>query len=118
VQEIYDSLGAYYFQRAYRMTYQSFQILVNKLSPVMVHSDFSHARVNGPIANATCVAVALRYFAGGCPCDIAPLFGIGHVEVTRSVWRVVEATNNLDEFKIEYPSCHKAQKKIAKEFAS
>jgi hypothetical protein len=98
------------------MTYQSFQILVNKLAPVMVQSDFSQARVNGPIANATRVAVALRYFAGGSPCDIAPLFGIGHVDVTRSVWRVVEATNNLDEFRIEYPSCHKAQKKIAKGF--
>ena len=74
---------------------------MKKLAPVMVQSDFLQARVNGPIANATRVAVALRYFAGGSPCDIAPLFGIGHVDVTRSVWRVVEATNNLDEFKIE-----------------
>jgi hypothetical protein len=98
------------------MTYESFRKLVDKISPFMPVGDFSQAKVNGPISIDTRVAVSLRYFAGGSPLDIAPLYGIAVNEVLRSVWRVVDAVNNYPKFRIEYPSCHEEQKKIAKKF--
>jgi len=68
--------------------------LVKKISPLMPQGDFTQAKLNGPISIASCVAVSLRYFAGGSPCNIAPLYGIGFNEVLRRVWRVVDAVNN------------------------
>ena len=75
VEEIYEQLGPTYFTRAYRMSYESFVKLVEKISPYLPQSDACMARVNGPISDATRVAVALRYFAGGSPLDIGPLYG-------------------------------------------
>ena len=40
---------------------------------------------NGEITTSVCLACALRYFAGGCPYDIAPLYGIAISEVVSSV---------------------------------
>ncbi len=98
------------------MTYESFRKLVDKISPFMPVGDFSQAKVNGPISIDTRVAVSLRYFAGRSPLDIAPLYGIAVNEVLRSVWRVVDAVNNYPKFRIEYPSCHEEQKRIARKF--
>ena len=98
------------------MTYELFVRLVEKISPYLPHSDACMARVNGPIPDLTRIAASLRYFGGGSPCDIAPLFGIHFNEVHRSVWRVVDAVNNLPDFAIEYPASHGKQKQIAKSF--
>jgi DDE superfamily endonuclease len=116
VEEIYELLGPTYFMKAYRMSYQSFVRLVEKISPYLPDIDSSMARVNGPITDSVRVAVSLRYFAGGSPCDIAPLYGIGFNEVNRSVWRVVDAVNSFKSFNIEYPSCPKKQRQIAMSF--
>jgi hypothetical protein len=113
VEDVYASLGDIYFKRAYRMTYESFVRLVEKISPYLPHSDACMARVNGPIPDSTRIAASLRYFGGGSPCDIAPLFGIHFTEVHRSVWRVVDAVNNLPDFAIEYPASHGKQKCIS-----
>lgn len=98
------------------MTYESFRKLADKISPYMQQGDLGYARVNGPISDSSRIAASLRYFAGGSPCDIAPLYGIGFNEVLRSVWRVVDAVNNYPAFRIEYPACHKKQKQIARLF--
>ena len=89
VEEIYELLGPTYFMKAYRMSYQSFVRLVEKISPYLPDIDSSMARVNGPITDSVRVAVSLRYFAGGSPCDIAPLYGIGFNEVNRVVRSLV-----------------------------
>lgn len=98
------------------MSYESFVKLVEKISPYLPQSDACMARVNGPISDATRVAVALRYFAGGSPLDIGPLYGIHVGEVLKSVWRVIDAVNNHPMFDIEYPASHKRQQQIAKGF--
>lgn len=116
VAQIYNQLGPAYFRRAYRMTYESFSKLVDKLVPFLPQSEIRMARVNGYICNTVRVAVALRYFAGGSPYDIATTYGISVSEVFVSVWRVVNAVNQCPEFNIEYPRSHDKQLEIAQAF--
>jgi hypothetical protein len=40
-------------------------------------------------------------------------YRIAHLEVTESVWYVVEAVNKLDKFKIKYPKSADKQDEIA-----
>jgi hypothetical protein len=94
------------------MTYELFVRLVEKISPYLPHSDACMARVNGPIPDLTRITASLRYFGGGSPCNIAPLFGIHFNEVHQSVWRVVDKVNNLTDFAIEYSASHRKQKQI------
>ena len=72
VEEIYKLLGPQYFMKAYRMSYKSFVKLVEKISPSLNYTDSSMARVNRPMSDLVRIVVALRYFAGGSPCDISP----------------------------------------------
>jgi hypothetical protein len=58
----------------------------------------------------------LRYFAGGAPTDLMCQYGMLHASVFVSVWVVVEAIKNVEEFDIEYPSSHEDQIQIAKTF--
>eukprot|EP00804_Cyclotella_cryptica_P022399 CCRYP_020043-RA/>CCRYP_020043-RA protein AED:0.27 eAED:0.27 QI:0/-1/0/1/-1/1/1/0/151 len=57
-----------------------------------------------------------RYFAGGCPYDIAPLYGVAISEVHLSVWVIVYAINSCDQFAISYPESLEEQRKIARGF--
>ena len=43
-------------------------------------------------------------------------YGVSHTSVFVSVWVVVEAIKNVEEFDIEYPSSHDDQMQIAKAF--
>jgi hypothetical protein len=132
VEEIYDCLGARYFQRAYRMTYESFLFLHEKLSSGIAKAvdDGRHYKQmggrggnykpppvrNGPVSTCVRLACTLQYFAGGLPYDITAKYGIFHAAVLESIWVVVEAVNSYDEFIIEYPASEIAQSKIACEF--
>jgi hypothetical protein len=71
---------------------------------------------NGPITTSVRLACAIRYFAGGSPYDIMAKYEVSHSQMMESVWYVVEAVNNLDEFAIEYPESADEQDRIAKEF--
>jgi DDE superfamily endonuclease len=71
---------------------------------------------NGRIDSSVRLACAIRYFAGGSPYDLAPLYGIAHAEIFFSLWYVVEAINNHPPFFIQYPEDVEKQLKIAKEF--
>lgn len=132
VREVYRMIGSAYFRRAYRMEYQSFIRLHEKLSPGIraalriilkyelkgLHSEISKPPPipNGPISTKVRLAVALRYFSGGSPYDIMSVYGLSHTAVMDSVWSVVEAVNLLPEFSIEYPKSHIKQKNIAQGF--
>ena len=121
VADIYNVLGPVYFRRAYRMTYETFLDLYDSLEESLnevIGSNTDNYRYahNGPISNSVRLACAIRYFAGGSPYDIMCKYGISHTDVFRSVWFVVEAVNKVDEFRIEYPSSHEQQQKIAKGF--
>ncbi|KAL3792720.1 hypothetical protein ACHAW5_005825 [Stephanodiscus triporus] len=43
-------------------------------------------------------------------------YGVSHASVFVSVWVVIEAIKNLEEFDIEYPTSHNDQLRIAKAF--
>jgi hypothetical protein len=132
VREIYRMIGGMYFRRAYRMGYDSFIILHNKLKPGILAALRKILQYelkglssetkkpppipNGPISTKVRLAAALRYFAGGSPHDIMSAFGLSHTAVFDSVWSVVEAVNQLPEFYIEYPNSHTEQKNIAAGF--
>lgn len=113
VLQIYQMLGPYYFQRAYRMSYNKFQTLSHKLSQYMKKRNIQKVAWNGPIYNSIRVACAIRYFAGGSPYDIATTFGISLSEVFVSVWDVVDAVNQHPNFKINYPDSTNKQNEIA-----
>ena len=59
------------------------------------------------------MACALRYFAGGSPYHIAPLFEPSYSEVISSFWIIVHALNSCPDFHISYPESLEAQQKIA-----
>ena len=126
-------LGETYFRRAYRMHYESFWCLHEKLEDGIESArlksrgyekkggraggNYSLPPVrNGPITTSVRLACALRFFAGGSPYDIMGKYDISHSQMMESVWYVVEAVNNIDEFKIEYPESAEEQEKIAQEF--
>ena len=132
VREVYRMIGSAYFRRAYRMDYQSFLRLHEKLSTgiqaalrIILKYELKGLAgenskpppiPNGPISTKVRLAVALRYFSGGSPYDIMCVYGISHTAVMDSVWSVVEAVNLLPEFHIEYPKSYTEQKNIARGF--
>ena len=71
---------------------------------------------NGAISTSVCLALALRYFAGGSPYDLMLKYGVSHSSLFDSVWIVVEAIKNECEFDIKYTSSHEEQRQIAHEF--
>ena len=119
VDGMYRLMGAGYFRRAFRMTYLAFQSFYDSLESdlklVMKSSD-SKRGPNGRIPLKSRVAIAMRYFAGGAAYDIAPLWGVSHVEVYHSVEDVTEAINQSDAFKLQYPKDHDTQRAIAAGF--
>jgi DDE superfamily endonuclease len=121
VNEIFEELGPYYVRRAYRMEGTSFWKLCRLLRPFVVKASTKKCRngaKNGLIPSPTKISVALRYFAGGSPYDIAVVHGISHTEVFRSLWTVVDAVNACPDLAFEYPKDHSEQQKIADGFKS
>ena len=128
VAEIFNELGPYYQQRSYRMTTNSFYRLHRILSPSLKRPARRKASAsapeqrngapNGLVCSTIRLAVALRFFAGASPYDMAVCHGVSVKEVYRSVWYVVNAVNrsSSSELKIEFPSTHDEQNRLAKGF--
>ena len=134
MSDIYLQLGPLYFRRAYRMTYESFCVLHNKLKDRIaaataarrwnVTTTIGNRKKNRtppvpngkPISTSVRLGCALRYFAGASPYDLMVKFGVSYTSVLDSVWIVVEAINTYPDFFIEYPSDFAEQKRIAAEF--
>ncbi len=53
---------------------------------------------NGEITNITRIACALQYFCGASAYELMANFNIYHPEVMKSVWFVVEAVHQVEEF--------------------
>jgi hypothetical protein len=84
VNDIFQELGPYYVRRAYLLEGASFWKLCCLLRPMIVKPSKKKCRngaKNGLISSPTKISVALRYFAGGSPYDIAVAHGISHTEV-------------------------------------
>ena len=61
--------------------------------------------------------MAIRYFAGGSPIDIALVHGVNHLEVFKSCWAGVDAVHMCKDLDILFTSDHNAQQQIAADFA-
>ena len=122
VNDIFNELGPYYVRRAYRMEPNSFWKLCRILRPYVLKvsekKTWKNGAKNGLIPTPTKISVAIRYFAGGSPYDIAVVHGIGHTDVFRCVWTVVDAVNKCPELAFKYPTNHEEQQKIADGFNS
>ena len=128
VAEVMRQLRPLGFRRAYRMTYESFLVLsemlcdgITKRTACGLDQEMSVQTQgvpapNGVIPPSIRLAAALRVSAGGKAYDIATTFGIGVTSVQDSVWRVVDAIAEHPDLHFEFPACHNAQRKIAKEF--
>jgi hypothetical protein len=143
IESVYEEMGHQMFRRAYRMTYQTFIELHRILEPeiVRIHKEYTENRErrrkerrserkridqtrwkrfvhNGVIPTTTRLAIAIRYFAGGSFYDLAPLFGVGLSDTIRSIWLIVEAVHNTEEFNLVFPRDHDAQRELARQFST
>jgi hypothetical protein len=109
VHEVYHRLGNSYFQRAYRMSYESFWNLHTKLAARINRARLAMRRYdvpkglrkggkyklppirNGRVTTSVCLACALRYFGRSSVYDLMGTYGISHTDIMDSVWHVVEA---------------------------
>ena len=119
VDDSFNDLSDAFFRRLYRMDKQSFQELLDILSsqlPSTGEGRMKGAVPNGPISHRSRLSMALRYFAGGDPLDIAWIHRVGDGEPLRSVWYVVDAIHATKSFNITFPQCHDDQLKVAAGF--
>ena len=90
------------------MTYDTYLHLLNIIEPKIKKRKRGP---NGSIEPSVMLSVAIRFFAGGSPYDIAVSHGIARSEVYKSVWTIVDLVNTLPEFSpLRYPNCHEEQK--------
>ena len=100
IQSLYEEYGNL-FTRAYRMDYETFKVLHERLKPgIDEYISKNHNRTNytktgdtptfyrpnGEIKSEIRLGAALRYFAGGSYLDITISHAIGKTDVYRSVW--------------------------------
>ena len=62
---------------------------------------------NGSTCSSVRLSIALRFFAGGCPLDIALVHGVSPSEVLFSTWKVADAVHANPLLNIQFPECHK-----------
>lgn len=146
VESVRNEIGDVMFRRAYRMSYSSFLELHNLLEPALIaiHKElmekasstrrertqrtrrhrvgglltqWKRSVPNGVIHTTVRLAIAIRFFAGGCIYDIAPLYGVSRSAAFDSVWMVVEAVHRTQALKIVFPESHDEQRQLAREFA-
>jgi DDE superfamily endonuclease len=129
VSNIMYELGGY-SRRYYRMSDTSFWILHNMLKPSLekllepkLHRPRKKRRKrnapNGLISTSIRLSIALCYFAGGDPLDLALVHGVSHSEVFNSVWMVVDAVlHHTPALDIVVPKSDADQRQLAKDFHS
>lgn len=107
------------FRRKYRMTKEAFWTLLDIIERHLPSSGEKRKRgavPNGPITKAARLSMALRYFSGGDPLDIAEVHGVSEIEPLESVWNVVDAIHKSPELDIVFPETHDAQMQCAQGF--
>lgn len=107
------------FRRKYRMNKDAFWTLLDIIERHLPNTGEKRKRgavPNGPITKAARLSMALRYFAGGDPLDIAEVHGVADGEVVTSAWDVVDAIHKSSELDIKFPESHAEQMEIAQGF--
>ena len=130
IQSLYEEYGNL-FTRAYRMDYETFKVLHERLKPgIDEYISKNHNRTNytktgdtptfyrpnGEIKSEIRLGAALRYFAGGSYLDITISHAIGKTDVYRSVWSVVHAANQCPSLQFKFPTTVAECKSVAEEF--
>ena len=110
-QNIFSSLTDREIKKAYRMSASSFW----KLRHLLFKNPLHKCNKRG-VTQSMSLSIALRWFAGGNPTDIAIVHGVCYDEVLKNVWKVVDQVNECDELKFSFPDNHEEQQKIAEEF--
>ena len=100
------------------MSFSDFQHFFLVLQPDLVRVMTRSTRTNAPngiVPLKSRLAIAIRYFSGGCPYDISVVYEVSHSVVLESVDYVIDAVNSseCDWLKLEYPEDHDDQKDIA-----
>jgi DDE superfamily endonuclease len=124
VVDIFRELGPSYSKRAYRMSEESFfklhRMLEGHLKGTIARNNgkcnWQRGSPNGIITSTARLSIAIRYFAGGRPEDIALVHGVSHSEVFKSVWRTVDAILTCDKLSFAFPTDHSEQYAIAAGF--
>jgi hypothetical protein len=118
VVDIFREYGPSGTRRAFRMDESVFWTLLDVLEEKMPKREERKkgATQNGEIENSVRLGIALRYFAGGDPYDIAIVFHVSRTCVFLSIWLIVEAINTSDALDISYPSDYDGQREIAEGF--
>ena len=92
------------FRRRYRMDFDSFNVLLERLRPHLEHSGkakLQELRGNsGVVVSAEVkLAIALRYFAGGDVLDLMLIYGVSKPHVYTCVYGAIDAINATLELK-------------------
>ena len=73
---------------------------------------------NGVITKEARLSMAIRYFYGGDPLDIADIHGVSTDEVRNSIWDVVDAIHLYTELRITFPHTWEEQTEVMMGFKS
>ena len=101
------------FRQRYRVNKEAFWTLLDIIEQRLLGTGEKRkcrAVPNGPITKASRLSMALRYFSGGDPFDIAEVHGVGDDEVVRSAWDVVDAIHKSPELNIVRSQKHTKNK--------
>ncbi len=130
VSDDFEILGPKTFLHLYRMDFSACLCLQAKLEENFVAATYQYFTVcktnsmssppipDVPVSTMDRLACVIRYFSDGSAFDIVSIYHLLKTEVMKSVWFVVDAVNQLEEFKTKYLSYHTIQQAIASEFES
>ena len=71
---------------------------------------------NGMILKATrLITMAIRYFVGGDPADFCLIHNVSPAQFYESVWMMIDAIHQTQEFNNKFPSNYEMQQQMAAE---
>ena len=120
IVQVYNELGRDVFRRSFRMHFEVFLKLFNKIKidlyTVINYKPNCRRGPNGRIHPTVFLACALRVFSGGDPLDLITSFGVSKCVIHNSVDIIIETVCRCKSLEIKFPTCHEEQLLIAKGF--
>ena len=104
-QEHVTKVGPTIFRKMYRLNIENFNRLLGYIRDEISTGNVEMARRSSgsEVCPEARLAMTLRYLAGGSVWDIRLIFDVSTEEFYRSVWRVVDAIDNHEEFQVVFP---------------